>query len=125
MKWIHNLLKCFSFSAVLFTFQACYGGMEDEIYDCDFSIRVIDGDGNGIPNVEVSLINSVYSIYSDYFFVDTTNTAGLAYVKIGIASDISLKFQLKPLNGVDFQAKDTAIEEWKPKDTFFITLQPK
>ena len=93
MKWIHNLLKCFSFSAVLFTFQACYGDFSDEIYDCDFSIRVIDGDGNGIPDVEVTM----KSLYEDRgtIFIDTTNTAGLAYVKKGIASNEKFKLKLK------------------------------
>ena len=123
MKWIHNLLKCFSFSAVLFTFQACYGGWEDEFYDCDFSILVIDGDGNGIPNVEVSMKSQFEEVGT--IFVDTTNAAGLAYVKKGIASNEKFKLKLTPLNGVDFQAKDTTINEWKPKDSFTITLQHK
>ena len=121
MKWIHNLLKCFSFSAVLFTFQACYGDMQDEIYDCEFAVRVVDGDGNGIPNVEVTMTDQ----NDRRLFLDTTTTAGMAYVKRGIMLGSVLKMQFKPLDGVDFQAKDTTVGSWSHTDHYTITLEHK
>ena len=123
MKWLHKLLKCFSFSAVLFTFEACYGDMEDNLlYDCEFSVHVVDSEGNGIPNVEVSMTNQKGS----RVFIDTTSTAGMAYVKKGVL-DISslLELHLNPLEGVNFQPKDTSITSLHQQNYFTITLQSK
>ena len=104
MKWIHNLLKCFSFSAVLFTFEACYGCPSDyeEEYDC--AVQVVDADGNGISNVEVTVKGSALGTV----FSDTTNNAGLAYVKY-LDSSSKLEFSFRPLENVDFQPKDTVL----------------
>lgn len=106
MKWIHNLLKCFSFSAVLFTFEACYGTPEDmyeQEYDC--AVQVVDADGNGISNVEVMVKDSSSGTK---VFADTTNKAGLAYVKY-LDSKSKFEFSFHPLENVDFQSKDTVL----------------
>ena len=108
MKWIHNLLKCFSFSAVLFTFEACYGTPEDmyeDEYDC--AVQVVDADGNGISNVEVTVKDSPSGTK---VFADTTNNAGLAYVKYLQSSSLNLEFSFRPLENVDFQPKDTTLQ---------------
>ena len=123
MKWIHNLLKCFSFSAVLFTFQACYGEMQDDVMlsDCEFSVRVTDGDGNGIPNVEVTMS------YEDgpRVFLDTTTTAGMVYVKKGLLKSGYMDLHLNPLDNVDLQPKDTSFYHYKQYNYYTITLEPK
>jgi hypothetical protein len=125
MKWIHKLLKYFSFSAVLFTFQACYGTDEDlQEYDYDIAVHVIDSDGNGIPNVEVRTSNAATGAN---FFVDTTSASGMAYVK-GVVWDVRtdmLKFEFNPLENTDFKAKDTTIAYSKMSDRLTIMLNRK
>ena len=128
MKWIHNLLKCFSFSAVLFTFEACYGCMEDEYYD--LAINVVDSEGVAIPNVEVRvtplrLYNVVYT--------DTTDNAGLAFINGRLADSYDAKDKdgydvevyFKPLKGVDFQAKDTCFKYSLNNNNITVTLDRK
>jgi hypothetical protein len=127
MKWIHNLLKCFSFSAVLFTFEACYGTMEDYGYGYDVAIQVVDSEGNGIPNVEVVLS---HARWGEKFFADTTGPSGLAFIKGHLTSDNEipkLKLDFNPLDGSDFQAKDTVVSNYSlmSNSTFTVTLDRK
>ena len=112
MKWIHNLLKCFSFSAVLFTFEACYGTPEDML-ETDATCT--------IPNVEVLVKNTASG---DKLYADTTNGAGMAFIKEYMAwSVVNLKFELRPLENADFQPKDTVIMGLSEQIT--ITLDRK
>lgn len=124
MKWIHNLLKCLSFSTVLFTFQACYGCMEDECDD-DYSLalNVVDSEGVAIPNVEVRLTDPKLK---NAVFYDTTNNAGMAYIKEPIIDGHEVEVYFKPLKGVDFQAKDTCFQYCNWKNTnITVTLDHK
>jgi len=122
MKWIHNLLKCCSFSAVLFTFQACYGTPEDMLEaDATCTIHVVDASGKDIPNVEVLVKNNASD---DKLYADTTNGAGMAFIKEYMAcSVVNLKFELRPLENADFQPKDTVIMGLSEQIT--ITLDHK
>lgn len=122
MKWIHNLLKCFSFSAVLFTFEACYGTPEDMLEtDATCTIHVIDASGTDIPNVEVLVKNNASG---DKLYADTTNGAGMAFIKEYMAwSVVNLKFELRPLENANFQPKDTVIMGLSEQIT--ITLDRK
>jgi len=127
MKWIHNLLKYFSFSAVLFTFEACYGTMEDYGYGYDVAIQVIDNEGNGIPNVEVT---ACHAKWGDKFFADTTGPSGMAFIKGRLVSDNAidqLKLKLKPLENAEFQAKDTVVGNYSlmESSTFTVILDRK
>ena len=117
MKWIHNLLKCFPFSAVLFTFEACYGcpNCDDSF---DYSVEVVDSDGNGIQNVEVRITTTP----DNKSYVDTTNMSGFVFID-GYFEGKKLELFCNPLEGVDFQPKDTCLNydaSWTK-----ITLQPK
>ena len=122
MKWIHNLLKCFSFSAVLFTFEACYGTMEDYGYGYDVAVQVIDNEGNGIPNVEVTVC---HARWGEKFFADTTGPSGMAFIKGHLVSDNEinqLKFKFQPLENAEFQAKDTVVGNYKLMETSTFTV---
>ncbi len=120
MKWIHNLLKCFSFSAVLFTFEACYGCPADGCYDYqDFSVLVIDNEGNGIQNVEIRVTN----VTDGDTYVDTTSLSGLAYIE-GFFNGKKIDVYCNPLEGVDFQPKDTCLN-WHGCESVTITLDRK
>lgn len=124
MKWLHNLLKCLSFSTVLFTFQACYGCMEDECgSDYDLALCVVDSAGVGIPNVEVRLTTPTLN---NIVYADTTNNAGMAYIKGRLVDGYDVELYLKPLKGVDFQAKDTCFKysNWKDSN-ITVTLDRK
>ena len=122
MKWIHNLLKCFSFSAVLFTFEACYGTPEDMIeFNC--AVQVVDSDGNGIPNVEMSVKHTTDNFK---YYVDTTNGAGLAFINYsGYWIGEELKLEFRPLENVDFQPKDTIISYSQQNKDITVILDRK
>jgi hypothetical protein len=127
MKWIHNLLKCFSFSAVLFTFEACYGTLEDYGYGYDVAIQVIDNEGNGIPNVEVT---ACHAKWGEKFFADTTGSSGMAFITGYLMSKNEiqhLKLNFNPLDGVNFQAKDTVVSNHSlmKSSTFTVILDRK
>ena len=125
MKWIHNLLKCFSFSAVLFTFEACYGTPEDMIEDYyEYAVQVVDGDGNGIPNVEMLVKNTTDNRIE--YYADTTNGAGLAFINyFGFWDGQKLKLEFRPLENVDFQPKDTVIQCSHHNKDITVTLEHK
>ena len=122
-------MKCFSFSAVLFTFEACYGPpmYEDCGYGYDVAIHVIDSDGNGIPNVEVT---ACHARWNEKFFADTTGPSGMAFIKGHLVSDNEinqLKLKFKPLGNAEFQAKDTIVgnNSLMQSSTFTIVLDRK
>ena len=110
MKWIHNLLKCFSFSAVLFTFEACYGTMGDYYdYNYNFAVYVVDDDGKGINNVKIEISNPDSG---EKYFVQKTRSSGMAYFKESFTSETrieNIKLSLNPSEGAEFQPKDTVI----------------
>ena len=127
MKWLHNLLKCLSFSTVLFTFEACYGCMEDECGDYgdnELVLYVVDSEDVGIPNVEVRL--TTLKMKNEVYY-DTTNNAGMVYInKWYVIDGYDVEISLKPLKGVDFQAKDTCFQYHTMENKYItVTLDRK
>ena len=131
MKWIHNLLKCFSFSAVLFTFQACYGCPNDMVEDYNIAVHVVDSEGNGIPNVEVRASeagpNGNKILVGGAEYADTTGVSGMAYIKgeFWHGEDDMMHFKFKPLKDNEFQTKDTAIAYSNISNQITVTLERK
>lgn len=119
MKWLHNLLKCFSFSAVLFTFQACYG--DDPGYDYFDEIRFIvtDESGKCIPDVDVHLRTSLTDKWS---YIGTTNIKGTTAGSDIYSECDSLWFKFTPKDY--YQEKDTVVKYTGPTK-YVIKLNKK
>ena len=119
MKWLHNLLKCFSFSAVLFTFQACYG--DDPGYDYFNEMRFIvtDESGKCIPDVEVL---SKTKDSEDWFNIGITDIKGTVYGCDIYNECDSIWFKFKPKDY--YQEKDTVVKYTGPTK-YVIKLNKK
>lgn len=120
MKWLHNLLKCFSFSAVLFTFQACYGDDSGYDYFEDIKFIVIDKNGMCIPDVEI--MSKTKSTDDWTYLIGTTDKKGTVYGQDIYSECDSVWFKFKPKDY--YQEMDTVVK-YSGQTKYVITLDKK
>jgi hypothetical protein len=116
-KWVRNLLKGLSLSAVLFTFQACYGTVED--FGMDVFVKgIVVSKTSGLPikGIKVSVPNLMQYVLSseDGFFSFYT------------ASDSKIQIVFEDIdsneNGL-YAKKDTIITNLPDNKEIALTIQ--
>lgn len=102
-KWLRSLFGCISFTAIAFTFQACYGTGPDPYYDVKLSGTVVSEKTNlPVEGIKVTTNSEKYNLES-YGMTDEDGKFSF-FVSIPTGDDYQY-FNSDTIQGEDFPEK--------------------